>query len=98
MLNPQNESGLRIPIVMEASHCKKHRADKGEPCWTLRINTDKRLAPAVCGARVKRAGFTAPISEEAMSRTPSAKKPPPRFKATKQGRPHSTNSTRTKDK
>lgn len=101
MLKRQNESGPRIGIVMDASPCKKHKANKGDPCWTLRISVDKRLAPAVCGARVKSAGFSAPVNPESLSSTPSDKtagKPPyARIKSTKQGRPTSSRS-RTKDK
>lgn len=101
MLKHQNESGPRIGIVMDASPCKKHKAAKGDPCWTLRISADKRLAPAVCGNRVKLAGFTAPASPESLGNTPSgntASKPPQRFKSTKQGRPRPTSSpSRSKD-
>lgn len=47
----------RIDLVMAASHCKKHKAAVDEPCWALPIRNGKGAGPAVCGARVKRAGF-----------------------------------------
>lgn len=101
MLKHQNESGPRIPIVMDAVRCKKHKADKGKPCWTLRLDVDKRLAPAVCGQRTKLAGFSEPKPQESMSSKPSGKTPgKPSYaniKATKQGRPRPT-SSRAKDK
>lgn len=51
---------LFIPTVVERIFCKKHGAEKGEPCG--------RLGPymAVCNARAKRAGFNAPVSEKSL--------------------------------
>jgi hypothetical protein len=51
---------LFIPTVIERTPCKRHGADKGQPCGNL--------GPyhAICNARAKRAGFNAPISEKSL--------------------------------
>lgn len=59
-------SGNHIATVMNAATCEKHEAGIGVPCWQVQIGIDKRLAPAVCGARIRRAGYTGTIRPESM--------------------------------
>ena len=47
----------RIAIVMSACRCKRHGAGLNEPCWVLPARDGQQNNAAVCGNRVKSAGF-----------------------------------------
>jgi hypothetical protein len=70
---PTSKEFSRIDVVMSASHCKKHKAELDKPCWVLPIKNGRGEAPAVCGARVKRAGFNGGVRVSSNNQTPSAR-------------------------
>lgn len=59
--------GNHIQKIVDSTTCKKHKATSGVACWHVYISCDQRLAPAVCGARIRRAGFNGTISESSLS-------------------------------
>lgn len=76
LLIPDND-GQHIQNILQTTPCHKHKAAEGEACWYVFITFTKRDAPAVCGKRIKRAGFTGSISPSSLSlRTPGGRKPP----------------------
>lgn len=62
-----NNDGLHIAKILNSTTCKKHQAKEGQACWYIRIVLTKDLAPAVCGARIRRAGYTGQPSPSSLS-------------------------------
>lgn len=52
-----------VPSVIEREACKRHGAEKGDPCGHLGPNA------VICNARAKRAGFNGKISEKSIRMT-----------------------------
>lgn len=63
----------RIQKVLASTDCRRHKADVETPCWVLHLNAG-RFAPAVCGSRVKRAGYNGDIRESSLRSTNAATK------------------------
>jgi hypothetical protein len=76
--NLEND-GQHINEILQTTPCGKHNATEGTACWYVFITYSKRFAPAVCGKRIKRAGFNGSISAGSLSlRAPGGRKPPKR--------------------
>jgi len=74
-LQKQN-SGEHIDEIVVTTMCTTHGAEKGIPCFYIRYDDGKgTTSPAVCGPRIKKAGFNGEIHPSSLSRTPSNKKP-----------------------
>lgn len=72
--------GTHIARIIKETVCRKHNADVGAPCWAIASN----MSPlghhkAVCGKRIKRAGFIGQISPQSMRlKSEHSKRQPPR--------------------
>lgn len=74
---PPPNDGQHIEEIIKTTSCPRHKKAEGDACWYVFITFSKRFAPAVCGKRIKRAGFTGSISPSSLSlRTPGGRKPP----------------------
>lgn len=69
MLTPPHNDGVHIVYIMGVNPCARHGADLGTPCWYLHISATKSLSPAVCGSRIKAAGYNGKISEESLRKS-----------------------------
>lgn len=66
MIKPNND-GKRIVDVVDRVVCKKHKAEMGTPCWLIYPDIrGSEKTRAVCGSRIKAAGFVGQISETAV--------------------------------
>lgn len=65
--------GRHIVNAMERTSCKKHDAPKGVPCWTLSKNVKGGFGryAAICGTRIRKAGYNGQISPSSMQRSPA---------------------------
>lgn len=61
--------GRHIEVIIESTTCKKHGADRGEACYTIRPSSSRLgdILLSVCGPRIKRAGYTGEISPVALT-------------------------------
>lgn len=68
-LNIPND-GKHIHQIMMTTTCKKHKADEGTPCYVVNPGTGSvgNGLLALCGARIKRAGYNGEISETSFQR------------------------------
>lgn len=63
-------SGKHIDDIVSRTSCKKHNASHGIPCFNVIYDNDKgEHGPAVCGNRIKRAGFNGKIHPNSLSRS-----------------------------
>lgn len=53
----------RINQVLASTQCTKHSVGHGEPCWYLMDH------PAVCGSRLRAAGYTGSVSPNSLRRS-----------------------------
>lgn len=68
-LAPEEPStDLFMDTIIARVHCPKHKADSGEPCWSIGIYGQ------ICNRRAKRAGFNHKISEKSLRLTRYSKK------------------------
>lgn len=63
---PPND-GRHINGIIGNTTCKKHKAEAGVACWDVYVTASQRFAPAVCGSRIKRAGYNGKISPSSLS-------------------------------
>lgn len=63
-------SGEHIDEIVDKIGCDRHRVAKGVPCFEIRYNDGRgKPGPAVCGSRIKKAGFNGKINPISISRT-----------------------------
>lgn len=56
--------GKHIAQVVSRTPCKTHQRPIGAPCWDVYLDTVKgEVTRAVCGSRIRSAGFIGTISE-----------------------------------
>jgi hypothetical protein len=56
--------GKHIAEVIDRTSCSDHQAESFQPCWDVRLDTrPDSLGRAVCGRRIRAAGFNGKISE-----------------------------------
>lgn len=61
-------TGQHITDAIMRSVCVKHGAQKGEPCWHIPLsNASADNLRAICGLRIKHAGYIGKISETSLS-------------------------------
>lgn len=65
--------GVFIPTIMEGTTCDRHQAGVGTACWGVYISITNRVAPAVCGRRIRKAGYAGKISAESLRVKPKPK-------------------------
>lgn len=61
-------SGSHIATILSSTDCRNHDSEPGSPCWDIWLVSNNRYAPAVCGNRIRRAGFNGKIDPKSMSR------------------------------
>ena len=66
-------TGTHIADILRRTKCKKHNALENQPCWDVYYGYASGTAPALCGARIKRAGYVGKISAMALQRTPGGR-------------------------
>ena len=66
MRTPPND-GVHIRAIIEGTSCEKHHAERNVACWDIYVGAISDWAPAICGARVRKAGFVGTISPTSMS-------------------------------
>lgn len=75
-------SGEHIRTVVDTTPCPKHpNALKGLPCFTIRPGRSNAFGylAGICGARIKKHGFTGKVSPASMSlKTPGGRVRPPK--------------------
>lgn len=54
--------GKHVAQILAGIACKKHKAPAGDPCWYVPFGTKAGYAAALCGARIKLAGFNGTIT------------------------------------
>lgn len=79
---PETNDGIHLHQIIASTPCAHHNAELGEGCWSIFVGALESEAPAICGRRVKLAGYTGQISPKSLSLwSPSSPKPRPGFKA-----------------
>jgi hypothetical protein len=69
--NETPNTGTHIHEIMNLYPCTRHKhAGAGVPCWELHLSVDKRRAPALCGARIKLAGYVGKITSDSLRLRP----------------------------
>jgi len=68
----QPNSGKHIDEIVNQTACDKHNAKEGTPCWYIKYDRKQRLnhserGQAVCGDRIKKAGFIGRINPISLS-------------------------------
>jgi hypothetical protein len=63
----RNATG-KVQAVIETVGCKRHAAERLEPCWWLNQTNKHKISFAICDARARAAGFNAPISDKSLRR------------------------------
>lgn len=58
----QINDGKHINEVIERAKCNRHKADNESPCWNIVHPITGTFRFAVCGPRIKAAGFTGSVS------------------------------------
>lgn len=63
-----DNDGRHIASILERTTCKKHGAQEGAPCWNVRTGSANwsGFLAAICGARVKRAGFNGKVDPSSL--------------------------------
>lgn len=74
MINKVPNSGTHIQRIVDTTSCNKHSASEGTSCWTVFIQSSQRYGAAVCGSRIRSAGFVGTIDPFSLSRGPVFKK------------------------
>ena len=65
----QDNDGVHIVNITNSTDCRKHGSEKGKACWYIWPGSSYgRPLPAICGARVKRAGFNGAVSASSVKR------------------------------
>ena len=59
-----DNDGRHVAAVLNRTDCDIHHAPEGIPCWHVTPGSSHRVGylAAVCGSRVRRAGFVGAIS------------------------------------
>lgn len=61
--------GEHIDDIIDSTSCVKHKASKGNPCFTIRYDNGKgEDGPCICNSRAKKAGFDGKIHPTSLSR------------------------------
>lgn len=60
-----DNDGLHIHQIVDSTPCGKHAADIGQGCWNISVGENAHLA--ICGSRVREAGFNGRISASSLS-------------------------------
>lgn len=76
MLNHPENNGIHISSIISSTSCEHHDAAQNEGCWYIWVATDQSKSPAVCGRRIRKAGFTGTITPLSLSRFPNANNKP----------------------
>lgn len=63
-----HNDGEHVSYICNQTECPKHRVDKGTPCWSIYQSDTGRYLPALCGIRIKRAGFVGSISQLSLNK------------------------------
>lgn len=66
MFTPIENDGKHIHSIIEKARCDNHGAETGIPCWHVAVDGIGYLA-AVCGLRIRRAGYRGEISPTSLS-------------------------------
>lgn len=76
MLNSiADNRGEHLHHAVGTTTCKKHKADVGMPCWVLPSNNvfTNMFHYAICGSRIRSAGFVGKVSADSMRAKAPAK-------------------------
>jgi hypothetical protein len=57
-----DNDGIHVAKIMGQTACPKHGADKQMPCWFVYSDSNSNRLPALCGARIRKAGYNGAIS------------------------------------
>lgn len=80
---PKPNDGEHIKDIISRTVCRKHKADKGEPCFNIKFDSRAAYGAGICNDRVVKAGYNGTISDSAMSKSSGprrdGKKPPRRY-------------------
>lgn len=75
MVIPQPNSGEHIDEVVSRTSCDKHDAPEGTPCFYLYYDkASLTRGSAVCGERIKKAGFDGEIDPRSLRQNAPNKK------------------------
>lgn len=66
LIKPDND-GIHIEHIVNSTKCAKHGAEEGTPCWDIFIGAIQEEGMAVCGTRIRSAGFEGRISRSSLS-------------------------------
>lgn len=79
MPSQEYNSGKHIDDIVERTTCTKHNATPGFACFSVLYGSGTgEYGPAVCGNRIKNAGFNGEIHPSSLSRSVTKNKPNPR--------------------
>jgi hypothetical protein len=68
MLEQIENHGIHMHRAIENTSCGKHQVPKGIPCWHMHKNVEgaEGYYGAICGSRIRKAGFIGKISASSM--------------------------------
>lgn len=79
MASQQYNSGEHIDDIINRYACDDCKVPHGTPCFSVRYGNGKgERGPAVCGKRIRRAGFNGKIHPSSLSRSVTKNQPSPR--------------------
>jgi len=69
MVSRKPNTGKHIDFIISQTDCDKHNAPKGYACFEVRYDSRRgERGSAVCGTRIKDAGFDGEINPSSLSR------------------------------
>lgn len=68
---PINNDGKHVSKIVAQTECVTHHAPTGIPCWHVNLDTVEGYGAAVCGIRIKKAGYNGKISDTALQKSGS---------------------------
>lgn len=61
-MTKMHNDGQHVVYICNKTECSKHNADIGTPCWSVYQSETGRYLPALCGSRIRKAGFAGVIT------------------------------------
>lgn len=74
MASNMHNDGVHVSYIYNSTECNKHGAAQGAPCWSVFQSDTGRYLPALCGSRIKKAGFTGTVTALSIRKTSSQRK------------------------
>ena len=62
-MSQKYNDGVHISQILTRTGCRQHGAEADQPCWDVYLDTTPDAGRAVCGERIRAAGFIGQVTE-----------------------------------